>query len=99
MLDVTAKDAQGVQILGETKIFNMIGYTEKNLKGEKSVDNWLIRSWEDKALQPGKTEHVFKFSLPQGVRFYQVQAVLTYQVGDSITPMTQSSRQFSVPNE
>ncbi|MBI2821599.1 MAG: hypothetical protein HYX74_05190 [Acidobacteria bacterium] len=95
MLDVTAKDAKGVQLLGESKTFNMIGYTEKDRKGAPTVDNWLIRSWEDKALQPGKTNHTFQVTLPDGVGEIEVQATLTYQVGDAIRPMTQASRKFS----
>jgi len=96
VLDVTAKDPQGVQILGETKTFNMIGYTEKDQKGQTTLDNWLIRSWEDKALPPGSSTHSFEVVLPVGVNQIQVEASLTYQVGDSQTPMTEASRTFSV---
>lgn len=95
MLDVTAKDAQGVQIFGETKTFNMIGYTEKSLKGQKTLDNWLIRSWEDKALPAGKTTHNFQFTLPEGVTELEVEAALTYQVGDAVSPMSQVGRRIS----
>ena len=67
VLDVTAKDAQGVQVFGETKIFNMIGYTDKDRKGQATLDNWLIRSYDDKAVPPGKSNHTFAVSLPAGV--------------------------------
>ncbi len=96
MLDVTAKDAQGVQVFGESKTFNMIGYTQKDRQGEKTVDNWLIRSFEDKAIQPGKTTHTFEIAVPAGVNEIEVHAALTYQVGDKVTPMTQTSRKISV---
>ena len=96
VLDVTAKDATGIQVFGETKTFNMIGYTEKDRKGQPTLDNWLIRSYEDKAVPSGKSAHVFGLSLAAGVRAIQVQATLTYQVGDSITPMTQVSQNFSL---
>ena len=96
VLDVTAKDAQGVQVFGETKIFNMIGYTEKDRKGQATLDNWLIRSWEDKAIPPGRSTHSFEVALPGGLDQIQVQASLTYQVGDSQTPMTQTTGKFSV---
>ena len=96
VLDVTAKDLQGVQLFGETKTFNMIGYPEKDRKGQSTLDNWLIRSWEDKAIQPGKTTHAFAMNLPPGVGDVEVQASLTYQVGDTQTPMTRSSQRLSV---
>ena len=78
VLDVTAKDLQGVQIFGETKTFNMIGYPEADRKGQPTLDNWLIRSWEDKAVQPGKTTHAFPLTIPAGVGEIEVQASLTY---------------------
>ena len=96
VLDVTAKDPQGVQVFGETKTFNMIGYTEKDRKGQTTLDNWLIRSWDDLALPQGRNSYTFEVPLPGGVEQIQVQASLTYQVGDSQTPMTQASRTFSV---
>ena len=96
VLDVTAKDAQGVQVFGETKTFNMIGYTDKDRKGQATLDNWLIRSYDDKAVPPGKSDHTFAVSLPAGVGEIQVQAALTYQVGDNVTPMTQVSGKFPV---
>ena len=96
VLDVTAKDLQGVQIFGETKTFNMIGYPEADRKGQTTLDNWLIRSWEDKAVQPGKTTHAFPLTIPAGVGEIEVQASLTYQVGDSQTPMTSATQKFSV---
>ncbi|MBI4456300.1 MAG: hypothetical protein HY644_10415 [Acidobacteria bacterium] len=75
----------------------MIGYTQKDQKGEQTTDNWLIRSWKDKALQPGKTSHIFEVRLPDGVDKIKVQATLTYRVGDVVKPMTQVSRSFLVP--
>lgn len=96
VLDVTAKDLQGVQVFGETKTFNMVGYTQKDRQGQTTLDNWLIRSWDDKAIQPGKTTHSFAVSVPGGTGEIEVQASLTYQVGDSLTPMTQASQKFSV---
>jgi hypothetical protein len=96
VLDVTAKDAQGVQVFGESKTFNMIGYTQKDRQGEKTVDNWLIRSFEDKALQPGKTTHTFEVKLPAGVDEVDVRAALTYIVADKVTPMTEASQKISV---
>ncbi|MBI2817694.1 MAG: hypothetical protein HYX72_12215 [Acidobacteria bacterium] len=96
MLDVTAKDKDGIQVFGETKTFNMIGYTQKDRKGQPTVDNWLIRSWDDKAIPAGKSTHAFDISLPAGVQELQVQATLTYQVGDIVTPMTQVSQKLSV---
>ena len=94
VLDVTAKDSNGVQIFGETKTFNMIGYTQRDRQGQPTLDNWLIRSWEDKAVPPAKSTHVF--ALPAGNGTVQVQATLTYQVGDSLTPMTQVGQSFSL---
>ncbi|MBI4456631.1 MAG: hypothetical protein HY644_12125 [Acidobacteria bacterium] len=77
----------------------MVGYTQKDKKGEKTVDNWLIRSWDDNALQPGRTTHSFKLSAPQGTSEIQVEASLTYQVGDSVTPMIRASQKFSVAQQ
>ena len=96
MLDVTAKDPQGVQVFGESKTFNMVGYTEKDQKGQATLDNWLIRSWKDNAIQAGKTTHAFAVTVPAGTREIEVQASLTYQVGDSLSPMTQVSRKFTL---
>ena len=96
MLDVTAKDLQGVQVFGESKIFNMVGYTQKDRQGQPTLDNWLIRSWQDNAIQAGQSTHSFVVSVPAGAGEIEVQASLTYQVGDSLTPMTQASRKFSV---
>ena len=96
MLDVTVRDSQGVQVFGESKIFNMIGYTQKDQQGERTVDNWLIRSFEDKAIQPGETTHSFEMKIPAGVTEVAVQASLTYQVGDKVTAMTQAGQTFAV---
>lgn len=91
MLDVTATDSQGVQVFGESKTFNMIGYTGRHRQGETTVDNWLIRSWDDRALQPGLTAHVFEFPLPADVRDLELEAKLTYQVGDVLHPMSRAT--------
>ncbi|MBI2963904.1 MAG: hypothetical protein HYY35_09135 [Deltaproteobacteria bacterium] len=96
MLDVTVRDPQGVQLFGESKTFNMIGYTEKDRKGEQTVDNWLIRSFEDRAIQPGKTTHSFEMKIPAGVTEVAVQASLTYQVGDKVTAMKYADQTFAV---
>ena len=96
MLDVTAKDVQGVQLFGETKVFNMVGYPQPNQQGQPTTDNWLIRSWKDNAIQPGRTAHPFAVSVPDGVNEIDVQATLVYQVGDAITPMATVSQRIPV---
>ena len=96
VLDVTAKDGSGIQVFGETKIFNMVGYTERNRQGQTTLDNWLIRSWDDNAIPPGKSTHVFELAVPVAGGAVQVEATLTYQVGDSLTPMTEVNQSFSL---
>lgn len=96
MLDVTAKDLQGVQMFGESKTFNMVGYAQRDQQGATTLDNWLIRSWKDNAIQAGKTTHTFSVTVPSGTREIEVQASLTYQVGDSLSPMTQVSQKFTL---
>ena len=96
MLDVTVKDPQGIQVFGESKTFNMVGYTQSNQQGEATLDNWLIRSWQDNAVQPGRTTHVFSVSVPTGTSAIDVEASLTYQVGASISPMSEVSQRFTL---
>ncbi|MCI0602999.1 hypothetical protein L0156_08285 [bacterium] len=96
MLDVTAKDSKGFQVFGETKTFNMIGYTEKHQKGEMTVDSWLVSSWEDKALQPGKMTLSFEITAPAEVTDVEVQVVLKYHLADKVWPMTQASQKIPV---
>jgi len=96
VLDVTAKDPQGVQILGETKTFNMVGYTQPNRQGQTTLDNWLIRSWQDNAIPSGTSTHTFSVTVPAGTREIEVSASLIYQVGDNISPMTEVSRRITL---
>lgn len=96
VLDVTASDSQGVQVFGESKTFNMVGYTQKDRQGQTTMDNWLIRSWDDNAIQPGTTTHAFEIGVPEGTGELDVRAGLTYHVGDSLTSMTKVSRRLSL---
>jgi len=95
LLDVAANDpANKVQLFAETKEFFMQGYTGPNLTGEKTADNWLIRSWEDFALPSGESSYTFTLPIPEGVASADVTAALTYKVGDNVRVFDEAAASF-----
>lgn|GEM_PF-6989971 len=98
LLDVAATDpAQNVQVFAETKEFLMQGYTGPDKTGDKTADNWLIRSWDDLALPAGKSQYEFTMPLPAGVTKVDVKATLTYKVGDNVRAFNEAAQSFTAP--
>ena len=83
LLDVAVNDpAKNVQLFAKAQEFFMQGFTGPNKTGEKTVDNWLIRSWDDLSLPSGESVYTFKGAIPADVSKADVKITLTYKVGD-----------------
>ncbi len=96
LLDVAVTDpAKNVQVKAETKEFGMQGYTGPNKTGEKTADNWLIRSWDDFSVPPGKSSYNFTIAIPAGVDKVDVKTTMTYKVGDAVTVFNEAKQSFA----